>query len=692
MTTNQFPCDDGTGGDTAVPRTPEEPVIPTQREALDNQPATFKGGEHKPFPPPWIRDRAEFASQVRDVGKRAALTISWHLWHAPENLIRVLGFALRGLGLVIAGLAKWVFDLDGGRLQELSHEEYFKEKKLRDERRTKRGKIAAWGLGGFLVVVAMVRLEAPTWVSWLLIVAAVITLALIGRPQDKPLIMPATMPPGEDTPLTADVVREALCSLGIAKMTKPEDIQLLYPVRPTRAGYVIDITLPRGVTATEVMTRREKLSSGLQRGIGTVWPSVGDRHEGHLVLFISHVDMGRAKQKPWPLLKDGSVNVFKPVPMFTDQRGEWVELTIATTSGVVGAVPRMGKTYFLRELALVAALDPRTEEYIFELKGTGDLSCTKKFAHYYSDEEEDIADHLVVMRHLHRERRRRAKVIRSLPDEQCPRSEVTDELASRRELGLHPILVEVDECQVWFEHPVKDIRDELIRIVEDLVRRGPAVGIMVYLATQKVDVKSIPSGISANASVRVCFKVNDATSNNQILGPGSYANGLQATMFDFVRDKGIAYLKADGPGQIVRTVFALDKVESDKVALRARAARERAGRLTGFAVGEEITKEEVNLVDEILEVFGSASTMHLGDIARALAARRQCYAGLDAKGLGALLRGLTPPIEPVTVYVADAEPRSAKGLKRAQLDPALSSGDDADPSANIRRLRPTVDL
>jgi uncharacterized protein (TIGR02246 family) len=263
--------------------------------------------------------------------------------------------------------------------------------------------------------------------------------------------------------------------------------------------------------------------------------------------------------------------------MFTGQRGEWVELTIATTSGVVGAVPRMGKTYFLRELALVAALDPRTEEYIFELKGTGDLSCTKKFAHYYSDEEEDIADHLVVMRKLQSERRRRAKVIRSLPDEQCPRSEVTDKLASRRELGLHPILVEVDECQVWFEHPVKEIRDELIRIVEDLVRRGPAVGIMVYLATQRVDVKSIPSGISANASVRVCFKVNDATSNNQILGPGSYANRLQATMFDFVRDKGIAYLKTDGPGQIVRTVFALDKIESDKVALRARAARERAG-------------------------------------------------------------------------------------------------------------------
>jgi S-DNA-T family DNA segregation ATPase FtsK/SpoIIIE len=372
---------------------------------------------------------------------------------------------------------------------------------------------------------------------------------------------------------------------------------------------------------------------------------VGERHAGHLVLFISHVDMSRAKQKTWPLLKEGTVDVFKPVPMFTDQRGEWIDLRIATTSGVVGAVPRMGKTYFLRELALVGALDLRVEEYIFELKGTGDLSCTKMFAHYYSDsdEEEDIAEHLIVMRKLRQERRKRAKTIRSLPNEECPRSEVTTELSSRRALGLHPILVIVDEVQVWTEHEVKTIREEFITILEDLVRRGPAVGIMVYVATQKVDAKSIPTGISANAVVRVCFKVNDATSNNQILGPGSYASGIQATMFDFEKDKGIAYLKDGGTAQIVRTVSVLDKVESDKVALRARGLRQQANRLTGYAAGEEVDTTmslSLSLVDEILALFGNANTMHLGDIAAGLADRHPATWGqLDAKGLGALLRG-----------------------------------------------------
>jgi DNA segregation ATPase FtsK/SpoIIIE, S-DNA-T family len=176
-------------------------------------------------------------------------------------------------------------------------------------------------------------------------------------------------------------------------MTRPDQIALLYPVKPGRAGYHIDLTLPHGVTATSVMEKRRELSSVLQRVIGTVWPSVGERHEGHLVLFVFHLDMSRAQQRPWPLLKQGNVNVFRSAPMFTDQRGEWVELRLATTCGLIGAVLHMGKTFFQRELGLVCALGLRVEECIFELKGTCDLSCLKPVAHYSdSDKEEDTKE------------------------------------------------------------------------------------------------------------------------------------------------------------------------------------------------------------------------------------------------------------------------------------------------------------
>jgi S-DNA-T family DNA segregation ATPase FtsK/SpoIIIE len=578
-----------------------------------------------------------------------------------------------------------VFDAEARSLRQdaiatKSHEDHYKHAKLLQERVNQRLKVLGVLTGLALIGVLLLWWLTPWWVLWTLLTIVVAGLGYIGRPRNgKPLILPATTSTG-DTPLTNSLVLEALCSLGIPKMTRPDQIELLYPVKPSRAGYHIDLILPRGVTAISVMEKRRELSSALQRGIGTVWPSVGERHEGHLVLFVSHQDMSRAKQKPWPLLRQGSVNVFLPVPMFTDQRGEWVNLRLATTCGLIGAVPRMGKTFFQRELGLVCALDVRVEEYIFELKGTGDLSCLKLVAHYYSDsdEEEDIAEHLVVMRRLRGERRRRARVIRSLPNEQCPNSEVTDELASRRELGLHPILIEVDECQVWFMHPVKAIRDEFATLADDLVRKGPAVGIMAYFSTQELGKDSIPSTVSRNASVRLCFKVNDAMANNKVLGNGAYAGGYQATMFDFYKDKGIAYLKAEGPPQIVRTVHAMDKVEADKVALRARAARKQADRVTGFAAGEELETEEqeVILLDEIRILFGTASTMHLGDIAAGLAIKRPgTWGQLDAKGLGALLRGLTPPIEPTSVYVAHkpAAERSGKGLKRDQLEMATTS-------------------
>ena len=656
--------------------------------------------ELKPIVADWLKDSDAFIETVKDTTHRAAHTTTWHIVHSPLHAWRFVKYTPRGLGRVIAGIWGWIFHSEIRKLRRDAVEgnnpaEWRALEKERKERVRVRWRGALALLVLALIGVPLLWYLAPLWMNAALVAAAVIGLGYVGRPRDgkKPLLQAATATTGE-IKLTNDIVLEALCSLGIPKMTSPENIELLYGVKPARAGYNIDLTLPRGVEATEVMAKRGKLSSGLQRGIGTVWPSVGPRHEGHLMLFISHEDMSKARQRPWPLLKSGSVDIFNSIPMFTDQRGDWVELRIATTSGVVGAIPRMGKTYFLRELALVGALDVRVEEYIFELKGTGDLSCAKLFAHYYSDsdEEEDIAEHLSVMRTLRGERRRRAKVIRSLPNEQCPRSEVTTELASRKDLGLHPILVEVDEVQVWTEHEDKAIREEFVAILEDLVRRGPAVGIMVYVATQKVDAKSIPTGISSNAAVRVCFKVNDATSNNQILGPGSYANGIQATMFDFEKDKGIAYLKAGGPAQIVRTVFALDKVESDKVALRARAMREMAGRLTGFAAGDDMDAEEaeVVLLDDCRRVVGNAEAMHLTDITTGLAELRpSLYGSLDSRSLGSQLR--TAGVQTGTVYVADkpTRRRSAAGVKREWLDvssTALVGNEDPESQREDSRV------
>ena len=169
-------------------------------------------------------------------------------------------------------------------------------------------------------------------------------------------------------------------------------------------------------------------------------------------------------------------------------------------SMIIGAIPRMGKTFALRLILLLAALDPRAELHAFDLKGTGDLSPLEPVAHAYraGEEDEDI-DYIVAdLRALKEELRRRAKVIRTLPKDLCPENKVTPELASNKSLRLHPIVVGADECQVLFEHP--EHGDEIEAICTDLVKRGPALGIVIILATQRPDAKSLPTGISANAS------------------------------------------------------------------------------------------------------------------------------------------------------------------------------------------------
>jgi hypothetical protein len=85
------------------------------------------------------------------------------------------------------------------------------------------------------------------------------------------------------------------------------------------------------------------------------------------------------------------VDLFKAQPFGTDQRGRYVELTLMFTSMAIGAIPRMGKTFAVRELLLIAALDARAEIHVYDNKGTGDLSPLECVAHRYGvgDERRD---------------------------------------------------------------------------------------------------------------------------------------------------------------------------------------------------------------------------------------------------------------------------------------------------------------
>ena len=552
--------------------------------------------------------------------------------------------------------------------------------------------VAAAALGGLVIWQLPPRADAipaPPWQAFVAFgVVAIIVLGVIGRPTHKPALNPGVLPANVVPPLRAPMVTAALCTLGNSRMTaKTEDdpegkplskIQLLMDVARQGPGYQIDLELPAGVPASFVQGRREAFAAALRRELGTVWPSVGARHPGHLSLYVCDLPMSRAPQEPWPLLESGVVDLGARVPLFTDQRGDWVSIRLAYANMIIGAVPRMGKTFALRQCLLTAGLDKRAKVYAYDGKGTGDLASCRHFAHSYVrgarlDKPELIDAVRGDIKELRQELGRRADVIDSLPPEECPENKVTSELIDARpDLDLGWIVVGIDETQMYFSYGDDDdkehkkIRAELKAGVTELVKLGPALGIIVILATQQVNRDTIPTSISNNAVLRFCLKIEGQDPNDRILGTGAYKRGYDAQMFDLEEDKGIGYLKGDGArAQIVRSVFGLDGEIAEQLGMRARRLRLAAGLLTGDAAGEAhaVPEPQANLLDDCCEVVTEAGghNMSLDTLRDRLGLLRPgIYGHLDNAALGGLLRGAG--VEPGAVW-CPLEKETRKGVK-----------------------------
>ncbi|MCF4122188.1 hypothetical protein L1785_14500 [Antribacter sp. KLBMP9083] len=544
--------------------------------------------------PDWLTSRSALVGSTswacRYYGKAGA----FHGVRLPLYALRVAARSPWGAARITAAVWRWVADSEHRDARRalltsgVTAEGYLR---IREERRNQaRGRAFVAGSG--LAVLAsggVVAAQADPMTQAIAVAASLGVLGLVGRAKDGRITSRA-MDKAEAPRLTADLIAAALTSLGLSSINgpagkDPKAIRFLALVRDG-AGFRADIDLPAGATAAEVMDRREKLASGLQRHESQVWPERDpEAHAGRLVLWVGDRPLSKARPAPWPLVKAGRTNVFTPIPLGVDHRGRKVTTTLMYASGVVGAVPRMGKTFSLRLIELAAALDPRVELHVFDMKGGADHLPLADVAHAFraGDEPEDIAFILADLKALVAEMRRRYKVLRGLPREVCPESKVTDELAGRRELALHPIFLAIDETQIAFEHP--DHGSAISDLVTDLVKRGPAAGIMVWCATQRPDAKSIPVGIKANAILRLCLKVSDHTANDMVLGTGAYSTGIRATMFSR-SDLGTAWLAGEGDDPVIVRTSYVDADGAAAIAARARVARAAAGRLTGMAAGE----------------------------------------------------------------------------------------------------------
>jgi DNA segregation ATPase FtsK/SpoIIIE, S-DNA-T family len=636
--------------------------------------------QRRPVVPGWLRSRQSRTHAARWASRHVAHHVAFHGVRTPKYLFRTLVCAPRGLLVAAWHGWRWVFDRDEAGTHALrvdaaarrDHKAYATAARIRKDRvRTRLLAVVVSG-GLVLALAAIVRLAWAPGI-WLLLAVAAVGLAYLGRPRTSPLIDRAIVSPGAER-ITPDVIVRALSALGLPGISQAlkagRDIQFIAPgVGRDGPGWRAELDLPWGVTAVDIMDRRDRLASGLRRPLACVWPEPAhDQHAGRLVLYILDKPLRDTRAAAWPLAEKGAADLFRPAPFARDQRGRAVAVLLMFASMLIGAMPRQGKTMALRILGLFCALDVNAQVRAWELKGTGDLSCLEHVAHSYGSGADDatLEACLADVREVNGELDKRAAKIRSLPRDVCPENKVTPELAARRSLGLYPLVLIISECQEAFSHP--KLGKEFDRLVTAIVKRGPALGVIILLDTQRPDAESLPGGIRANVGVRFCLRVMDQTANDMILPTSSYKNGIRATDFS-AQDKGIGWLigHADA-AEIVRTYYC-DAVQADAIGRRARRLREAAGTLSGYALGEhEAQLPAVDLLADVLAVTEGLDKVWLETIAARLAELRpDMYRGWDARTTGDALRVRGVATGQVWGQTVDGQQANRNGVTRAAL-------------------------
>jgi DNA segregation ATPase FtsK/SpoIIIE, S-DNA-T family len=680
--------------EVAVPEPPELLAVPADTSyeiELDERPQVPAAPVYADISPPEgtklpvIPKHLQSLEGIKAAGKRhagrQAHRAAYHGIRTPKYLFLALCWAVVGVFRLTGRQIAWWWHLEAHGLRSQAgaagdSREYMKlHRESKEVRRVRGGILGAEVLG--LALAAFLLVKYAPWYAWGAVAAlALPALARAGRPADKPIVTPAEVTPRFRV-LNSDIVLRAYYSAGLGNPDKPGQ-QIQFGGRMARDGdgtHVL-VDLPYGKGLKDAIDKKDDIASGLDVTESQVFirrdPTSYRRH----TLWVADRDPLAVPVGRTPLLACRQTDIWRPAPVGLDERGQLVEVLLMWVSVLIGALPRQGKTFVARLLALFCALNPFVKMDVFDAKGSPDW---RKFALVadscafgLTPTREGLPPEIFLntLEALKRDVQDRYNRLSELPPDVCPEGKLTREIARDPRFRMPVRVLVLDEFQEWFD--LGEISKDIAALLVFLLKVAPGAGVSVIGATQK------PSGIGTgqvaqqftsfrdNFAVRFGLRTSSWQVSEMVLGQGAYSEGLDTSTL-LPQYKGVGILRgATDVSPTVRTYLA-DGQDAEKILTAARAIRERAGTLSGRALGEgEVPQRDV-LADVLTVIVGTGIQWPV--LAERLAKRfPDRWADASADALSAQLRSLGVPS--VDVKVAG---RVLKGCRRADVEAAAGS-------------------
>ncbi|MFE0249872.1 cell division protein FtsK [Streptomyces sp. NPDC059010] len=667
------------GAPVDPPREAYPPSVSEWMEAKDKA--------RMPVLPDWVKLPDQRTAVRKWAVRHYSAVIGYHAVRLPCIYTpKVLWYSPRGAWRWSAAIGRWVFDAEGKslRLASVANEdaaEYLKLSRQRNDRVRLRGIVAAIasliGLAAALTLYVM----APSWLLLLVVATLTTTLGAVGAPADRPLIDLAKVT-FRKRKLSSDIVIRAHDAAGLT--TKDQSIAFPRPIGRDGDGWRVVVDLPYGKTFEDAVKAHARLASGMDIAPTQLFLDKDETSGRRVSYWIADRDPLAVPSGKTPLLGATRVDFWKPFPWGVDERGNPVMATMLWLSLLVGAVPRQGKTFSARTIALAAALDPYVRLYVFDGKASPDWRKFTKVAHRIGfgivpkNGFDPVVHLLTSLRELKADVEDRYHRLSELPLHICPEGKLTPEISRDKKLNMPLTLFVVDEVQEYLTHP--EHGKEILSLLVYLARVAPAVGVSVMTSTQKPDDKACPSELRDQHQARFALRVGAYQVSDVILGAGSYSEGLDASKL-LKSHKGVGLLKgmSDDSG-IVRTYLA-DGRDAERILTRAAALREAEGTLTGDAAGEAPAPDvSATILDDVAAVLGKGEAKVWSEtiVDRLADLRPETYgpwAELDAKPKAEALTAALKPFGVATDQIGrriDGKTVNKRGIKREDLAAAIT--------------------